>query len=133
MKISHYAEVNFEKIVQLIDAVGGIEVDVPELIDDPDAGDVVIEEGLQTLDGEAALTFARSRSYADGDFTRTSNQRLLVEALINKVLQTPVNELPGVIQSAAECVTTDLTATEIIDLAMRFRLRRLWSAACPTC
>lgn len=121
VKISHYAEVNFEKLVQLIDAVGGVEVDVPELIDDPDAGDVVIEEGLQTLDGEAALTFARSRAYADGDFTRTSNQRLLVEALINKVLQTPVNELPGVIQSAAECVTTDLTATEIIDLAMRFQ------------
>lgn len=121
VKISHYAEVNFEKLVQLIDAVGGVEVDVPERIDDPDAGNVVIEAGPQTLDGEAALTFARSRAYADGDFTRTSNQRLLVEALITKVLETPVTDLPSVIQRAAECVTTDLSATEIVDLATRFQ------------
>lgn len=121
VKISHYAEVNFENLVGLIDAVGGVEVDVPERIDDPDAGSVVIEAGPQTLDGEAALVFARSRAYADGDFTRTSNQRLLVEALINKVVSISPTELPNVIQKAAECVTTDLSSTEIIDLALHFQ------------
>lgn len=121
VKISHYAEVNFEELVQLIDAVGGVEVDVPEMIDDPDAGNVVIQEGLQTLNGEQALTFARSRAYADGDFTRTSNQRLLVEALINKMLSLPVTELPGVIEKAAKCVTTDLSVTDIISLASQFQ------------
>ncbi len=121
IKISHYAEVNFENLVDLIDAVGGVEVDVPERINDPDAGNIVIEEGPQTLDGEAALVFARSRAYADGDFTRASNQRLLVEALINKVLSISPTELPGVIQKAAECVTTDFSSTEIIDLALRFQ------------
>ncbi len=121
VKISHYAEVNFENLIDLIDAVGGVEVDVPERINDPDAGDIVIEEGPQTLDGEAALVFARSRAYADGDFTRASNQRLLVEALINKVLSLSPTELPNVVQKAAECVTTDFSSTEIIDLAMRFQ------------
>lgn len=121
VKISHYAEVNFEELVSLIDAVGGVEVDVPEMIDDPDAGNVVIQEGLQTLNGEQALTFARSRAYADGDFTRTSNQRLLVEALINKMLSLPVTELPGVIDKAAQCVTTDLSVTDIVSLASQFQ------------
>lgn len=121
VKISHYAEVNFENLIGLIDAVGGVEVDVPERINDPDAGNIVIEAGPQTLDGEAALVFARSRAYADGDFTRASNQRLLVEALINKVLSISPTELPNVIQKAAECVTTDFSSTEIIDLALRFQ------------
>lgn len=121
IKISHYAEVNFENLIALIDAVGGVEVNVPELINDPDAGNIVIQPGLQTLNGEAALVFARSRAYIDGDFTRTSNQRLLIEALIKKVLSTPVTELPNVIQKAAESVTTDLSVTEILDLAMRFQ------------
>lgn len=118
--ISHYAEVNFEDLVDLVDAVGGVEVDVPARINDPDAGDVVIEKGVQTLDGEAALVFARSRAYADGDFTRTSNQRLLIEALLDKILSLPVDQMPGAIQNAAKCVTTDLSITEIISLAMEF-------------
>ena len=118
--ISHYAEVNFETLVQLVDAVGGVEVDVPKRINDWMAGDVVIEEGLQTLDGEAALVFARSRAYADGDFARSSNQRLLIEALVTKVLSLPVDQIPGVIQSAAKCVTTDMTASDIFSLAMEF-------------
>lgn len=117
--ISHYAEVNFEELISLVDAVGGVEVEVPELIDDPDAGDVVIQPGLQYLDGEAALVFARSRAYADGDFTRTSNQRLLIEALANKVLSLPATELPGVIQKAAKCVSTDLNVNELYSLVMQ--------------
>lgn len=118
--ISHYAEVNFEDLVDLVDAVGGVEVDVPARINDPDAGDVVIEKGVQTLDGEAALVFARSRAYADGDFTRTSNQRLLIEALLDKILSLPIDQMPGVIQSAAKCVSTDFSLTEILSLATEF-------------
>lgn len=119
--ISHYAEVNFEELIALVDAVGGVEVEVPETIDDPDAGDIVIEAGLQHLDGEAALVFARSRAYADGDFTRTSNQRLLIQALAEKVLSLPATDLPGVIQQAAKCVTTDLTVNDIFSLATQFQ------------
>lgn len=121
VEISHYAEVNFDELVQLVDVVGGVDVDVEERIDDPDAGNIVIEAGLQHLDGEAALVFARSRAYVDGDFTRTSNQRKLIGALVDKVLSLPVTELPGIIQSAAKCVTTDLSVTDIVALAQQFK------------
>ena len=119
--ISHYAEVKFGDLIALVDVIGGVEVDVPERIDDPDAGPVVIEAGPQILNGEAALTFARSRAYADGDFTRTSNQRLLIEALVKKVISMPVTDLPGLIQKAAECVATDLSVNQIFDLASQFK------------
>lgn len=120
IEIAHYAEVNFETLVQLVDTVGGVEVDVPKRINDRDAGNIVIEAGPQTLNGEAALVFARSRAYADGDFARASNQRLLVEALVTKVLSLPVDQIPGAVQSAAKCVATDMTASDIFSLAMAF-------------
>ena len=65
--------------------------------------------------------FARSRAYVDGDFTRTANQRKLIQALVDKVLALPVTELPGVIQAAAKCVTTDMKVNDIITLAQQFK------------
>lgn len=121
IEISHYAEVNFEELVSLVDAVGGVDIEVDQRIDDPKAGDVVIEAGPQHLDGAAALTFARTRQYVDGDFTRTEHQRKLISAIVDKVLSLPVTELPGVIQSAARCVTTDLSVSDIIALAEQFK------------
>lgn len=117
VEISHYAVVNFDQLVQLVDAIGGVDVVVPERIDDPDAGNIVIEAGEQHLNGEAALVFARSRAYLDGDFTRTSNQRLLIEAIINKVLTLGPVDLLGAISAAADCVTTDLDVAQLGSLA----------------
>ncbi len=119
--ISHYAEVNFESLIALVDVVGGVTVDVPELIDDPDAGEFIIEPGVQLLDGDHALEFARCRSYVDGDFTRTSNQRLLIQALAEKVLSMPATELPKVIKEVSKCVTTDMSVKDIIALATQFK------------
>lgn len=128
--ISHYAEVNFDNLKSLVDAVGGVDIEVTERVDDPDADGtsahpewprVIIEEGMQHLDGNQALVFARSRAYADGDFTRTANQRKLITNIVNKVLALPVTELPSVIQSAAQCVTTDLSVGDIVGLAQQFK------------
>lgn len=128
--IAHYAEVNFNNLISLVDAIGGVDVEVSELINDPDADNtswdpnatpIIIEPGLQHLDGEAALVFARSRAYADGDFTRAENQRKLIQAIVDKVLALPVTELPSVIEAAAQSVTTDLSVTDIINLAQQFQ------------
>ncbi len=105
--IDHYAEVNFEGLVGLIDAIGGIDVVVDETVDDPDAGNVVIPAGEQHLDGAAALTFSRSRAYADGDYTRVSNQRKVIEAIVHRGLSAPATELHGLIQASTEFLTTD--------------------------
>ena len=104
--IDHFAEVNFENMVGLIDAIGGIDVEVDEEIDDEDAGGH-IDAGKQHLDGEHALIFARSRHYYDGDYTRQANQRKVILAIVNKALTAPATELSGLIQASTKFVTTD--------------------------
>ena len=130
IEISHYAEVNFAKLKELVDAVGGVAVAVTERVDDPDADGtaahpewprVIIEEGEQHLNGNEALVFARSRAYADGDFTRTANQRKLIMAIVNKVLAMNATDLFSVTQAASQCVTTDLAVGDIVALAQQFQ------------
>ncbi|MCD8315835.1 MAG: LCP family protein, partial [Eggerthellaceae bacterium] len=126
IEISEYAEVNFDGLMELVDAVGGVDIDVDQTINDTDAdldytqNHIVIEAGEQHLNGEEALVYARSRAFADGDFTRTEHQRTLITAIAKKVISLPITEIPGVVQSAVNCVTTSLSLTEIISLAQQF-------------
>lgn len=106
VSIDHFAEVNFESLVGLVDAIGGIDVEVEEEIDDEDAGGH-IDAGKQHLDGEHALIFARSRHYVDGDYTRQVNQRKVILAIVDRALTAPATELTGLIQASTKFVTTD--------------------------
>ncbi|WP_276674712.1 LCP family protein [Collinsella stercoris] len=97
-KISHYAEINFEGMEDLIDAVGGIDLEATEEVDDPEHLDIKIEKGFQHMDGATALTYARCRyTYADGDFTRMRHQRQVLSALAKKILNDldPARRPPG--------------------------------------
>ena len=119
--IDHYAEINFEGLVDMVDAGGGVDVYVDELVDDEDAGDVIIEPGEQHLNGEAALTLARSRAYADGDYTRTYNQRKIIMGLAHKLLEAPATELTGLIRNSTKYLTTDMSLDDILSLADQMR------------
>ncbi len=119
--IDHYAEIDFDGLVDLVDAVGGVDIYVDSDIDDPDAGDVTISEGEQHLDGQAALVYARTRQYVDGDYTRVEHQRTLITAIVNKVLSMPATQLPDVINAASGCVSTDLSVNDILSLAQQLR------------
>ena len=83
----------------LVDAVGGIDINATDGVDDPEAGPVTIEPGQQHMDGETALTYCRARhQYADGDYTRMRHQRQVIGALANAVLNNmDITRLPGVI------------------------------------
>lgn len=118
--ISHYVEVGFDELPALVDALGGVYVEVDRRIDDPKAGDVVIEAGVQHLDGVAATAFARSRAYIDGDLTRMANQRKLVGAIVDRLAAVPESDFADVVQGVAPCVTTDLSPEGIVTLAGQF-------------
>ena len=104
----------------MVDAVGGIEVDVPMEIDDP-VIPCYIPAGLQTLDGETALNLCRSRhafdDYGDGDVYRAANQRLVLGALARKVLSSDVGTIARTIDALAKYVQTDFDVADIIALA----------------
>jgi LCP family protein required for cell wall assembly len=84
LHIDHYAEIGFLGIVKVVDAVGGVQLDVPESIKDPKAA-LDIKKGVQVLDGPTALGYVRTRATASSDFGRVERQRALLSALLDKV------------------------------------------------
>ena len=122
-KISHYAEINFEGMEDLIDAVGGIDLEATEEVDDPEHLDIKIEKGFQHMDGATALTYARCRyTYVDGDFTRMRHQRQVLSALAKKIL----NDLDpatimGTVEELSKVVITTLGVQDIVSVANAMR------------
>lgn len=132
--ISHYIEVRFEEIEQLVDQLGGVEVTVPESFY-ADTSGISLEAGTQTLTGAEALAFARERhAVSGGDFSRAAAQRALVAAIADKVLAAPPTEIPGLVSSLAACVTTDYTVAELVDAAAALAGKELavYSSVCPS-
>ncbi len=122
--ISHYAEIDFDGFKEAVDALGGVEVDVPMDIDDSRAGGYV-SAGLQTLDGDQALILCRARhaydDYGDGDRYRAANQRLVLTAIAKKVLSSDPATMVSTIEALSRYVTTDFDVSEIISLAQNLR------------
>ncbi|MFC4944691.1 LCP family protein [Pseudonocardia sp. GCM10023141] len=84
LRIDHYAEIGFLGIVNVVDAVGGVDLCVPEAIKDPKAA-LDIKAGCQTLDKATALGYVRTRATASSDFGRVERQRAFLSALLSKV------------------------------------------------
>lgn len=132
--ISHYVEVHFEELQDVVNQLGGIEVNVPERFYSDTSG-LTIEAGKQTLDGAQALAFARERhATRAGDFSRAQAQRIIIEGIVQKVLSESPTEIPGTVESLARCVTTDYSVTDLVSLALTFKDSGLtmYSAACPS-
>ncbi len=89
VKIDYYAKINFKGMVQLVNALGGIDVDVPKDLctdDSNRSGEVCIKAGHQHLDGEGALVLSRNRKQlANGDLGRGENQQIVIKAMIDKI------------------------------------------------
>ena len=123
--ISHYAEIDFEQFVDIVDLVGGIEVTLPVPVSDWENAGIDLPAGTQTLCGGDALGLVRSRhaydEYGGGDFYRSANQRMVIAAIIRKVLSSDAPTWPDLISKLADSVTTDLSATDILSLANQFK------------
>lgn len=85
--IAHYAKTDAAGIASLVDHLGGIEVDVAQEVDDPAAGDVYLAPGVQTLDGNAAVTFLRARNFSNGIDDQARNQREFLASLAARMLE----------------------------------------------
>lgn len=93
MRVDYVVQIDFDGFAALIDALGGITIDVPRrIVDDayptPDYGvmQIVFEPGPQRMDGARALIYARTR-HADNDFGRTERQQQVVQAIANEIRQ----------------------------------------------
>lgn len=125
VRIAHYAELDFEQFVSIVDIIGGIEVTLPIPVYDMQYACVDLPAGTQTLDGGQALGLCRTRhaydAYGGGDFYRSANQRMVIAAIVRKVLASDPATLTSTVSQVAESVTTDLGVAEIVSLATQFR------------
>jgi LCP family protein required for cell wall assembly len=110
LHIDHYAEIGFLGIVNVVDAIGGVDLCVPESIKDPKAA-LDIKAGCQTLDQATALGYVRTRATATSDFGRVERQRAFLSAMLDKIVS------PAVLANPFRLVplATDLSGAITVD------------------
>jgi len=127
VRINHYILVDFSAVINGVNAIGGIEVNVPYTINDPLYPDMnygydplYIQAGLQRFDGELALKYARTRNI-DNDFYRAARQQQVLFAVRDRMLSMGIPELlrqaPTLYRQVESGVRTDLSLDQLARLA----------------
>ena len=117
VSINHVVKVDAEGIVKLVDALGGIDVDLSEEVDDPRAGDIYLPAGSQHIGGEAALTVARGANYADSVETQASMQQQLLTQVSLAMLTGGKTALVNLIDNHGDTFGTDMSSTDVLSMA----------------
>lgn len=121
VEINYYARINFSSLINIVDAIGGIDVEVEPGLEVERFyanGTEGVTAGINHLNGERALAFVRERhAYVDGDNQRVRNQQIALKALLKAVLspQMVVN-YPEVMKALSTAFDTNMTAKEIKSL-----------------
>jgi LCP family protein required for cell wall assembly len=127
--IDYYIMVDFQGFERIIDTLGGVDVDVPRTLHDtkypdPQPGDpygmktVHFDPGWQHMDGQKALEYARSRM-STSDFDRAKRQQQILVAIRDRALGLNlIPKLPALASTMMDMVKTDMTANEMIELAL---------------
>lgn len=124
--ISFYATLNFEGLVDLVDSVGGITVDSPLSFTVQDSEEnmdaIEIQEGIQTLDGEQALGYARMRKQDPrGDFGRQERQQQVIESLLDEILSfSSITRLTPILNAIRPNLQTNMTGSQIMAVASNY-------------
>ena len=125
--IHYYVRVNFSGFVEAVDTIGGVDIYVEKEIDDPLYPDsaygydpLYIPAGLQHMDGELALEYARTR-HSGSDFDRLRRQQQVIMAVRDKVLRFELlpqllPKLPELLKTVGDAMQTDLQLDEMLNL-----------------
>ena len=114
--IDHAVKVNFDGFINVIDALGGVNINVPEKMYKPlEAIDLL--PGYQTLYGEDALAFVRWRGDGLGDYGRIARQQQFIAALTEKVKNMSVGQALDVLDAVMDSIETDMSVREMTSYA----------------
>lgn len=129
MRVHNYVVVDFQAVIQIIDILGGLDIDVPYNIVDYEYPDMnygydplILQAGLQHMDGATALKFARTR-HGDNDFERARRQQMVIYALRDHILDDNllpqlILQSPSLLSSLERNVYTDVQLDQMIQLAL---------------
>lgn len=118
--ISYYARVNFTSLIEIVDALGGVDVESKYAFTTTHGG-FEIKEGTNHLDGEMALGFSRDRySFSDGDNQRGKNQEAVLTAILNKAMSPAILKSANkILLNVSDCVETNMTREEMVSFINR--------------
>ena len=108
VEVSHYVETGGDAIIELVDALGGLTVDVPAEVDDPTAGDEYLTAGEQTLDGESVLTLLRATNYTDGVEGQCEAQQAVLVALSLLIIENASSDFLMALDAIGGLFDTDM-------------------------
>jgi LCP family protein required for cell wall assembly len=126
--IDYHLTVNFDGFKQIIDLIDGIDIDVPKDIldkeyptEDYGIEELFISRGLQHMDGDLALKYARTR-HVDSDYGRAARQQQVILAIKDKITQPGqmaalLPRIPGLAVAMANSVQTDMPVERALALA----------------
>lgn len=127
MRVHDYVVVDFRAVITIIDYIGGVDIDVPYNISDPQYPNMwygydpfYIEAGLHHLNGATALKYARTR-HGSSDFQRAERQQQVMYAVRDKILNAEmlpqiIIQMPSLLSNLEESIYTGLTVDQIIQL-----------------
>ncbi len=126
IKFDRYVLVDLAGFVKLVDAIGGIDIDVKMKMDYDDPAQnlhIHIKKGMQHLDGQTALEFVRFRhDYVDGNLGRVNAQKQFIDAVIKKVLSpSTIGKIPTLVDIANKNLKTDMSLTELLWFANQIK------------
>lgn len=135
VKIDYYVKINFKGLVKIVDALGGVDVDVPYAFCEQNsnrefgANTIYVEAGRQTLNGEQALAFSRNRhpnpqycskhwtNYESNDFIRGQHQQEVLKAILNKMKSVrDLNTVNNLLNTVSNNIETNMSTSEILSL-----------------
>ena len=127
VQVDHYVRVNFNSFVQIVDAVGGVDIDITDQEakalnwEVPSNSMLIVnhvDPGLNHFDGYTALQYARLRKI-DNDWKRVERQRTVIQAVLNQVQNASVVELDNLLNTVLPLIQTNFTKSEIAALLVQ--------------
>jgi LCP family protein required for cell wall assembly len=126
LPVDHYMGIGFGGLVSVVNDVGGVQMCLKAPMKDPKAG-LNLKAGCQTLNGDQALGFVRTRAFAEGDLQREQDQRILIKGILTKMtsagtLANPFAIVPAA-NGAASAITIDQGTglTQLISVAFALK------------
>lgn len=127
IEVDHFVRVNFNSFVQIVNAVGGVDIDITEMEakalnwEVPSNSMLIVnhvDPGPNHFDGYTALQYARLRKI-DNDWKRVERQRTVIEAVLDQVKNASVMELDNLLNTVLPLIQTNFTKTEIAALLVQ--------------
>lgn len=117
--IDFYASMNFDGLVELVNAVDGVSVDSERAFTE---GSEFIEKGEQVLDGDAALAYARMRKKDPrGDFGRQDRQKEVIVGILNKLNSAlSITRMTTILDSVSPYLKTNASSDQMIEIALNY-------------